>query len=651
MDPRSHRRQVLLFFVAVILPSIVLAALSVRMIRQENELAENRLVEQRRRLASDLGQQLLVRLERIKLDIVREQTLKQGPAPVSFDHPAVAIAGWVEANALTLPWEIDAASESLEGKEDYLRKIRQGENAEFVLKQMDEAIRLYQGANDTARSPSESAYARLLIARTLMKQGEVENALENYKALLQLSPDVRDENAVPISFYAAGRLLDDGGATTEILNTLQSALTTSSWLSPFASYMLDGFADSLIVASSEDPLRNQALDFQKAVQQHLRDVEQALALQAVFSNLMLIARRGIGAEVSAPLWIPYGDDPWLITVDSTLADMPPLAVVVRAGDVWAQMLAEDTRSQSAGVQPRLLTDRNAEGNVLGPPFFDLKVAFIAEGETELKSWSLQYSIYLVALVLVLSITLFGAYLLWRDMKRERTLAAMRSQFVASVSHELKTPLTAIRMFAETLRMGRSADAHERTEFLGTIVEESERLTRLLNNVLDFSKIEKGTKRYNLTPTSLVEVVEAAARAMSYPLAQEGFELCVEVADDLPLISVDRDAIEQAILNLLANALKYSGKDRKIDLHLMRQNGEAQIRVTDRGIGIDPAEQSHIFEKFYRADTTENESLSGTGLGLALVDHIAKAHGGRVELQSELGKGSTFSIHLPLEPEP
>ena len=111
MDPRSHRRQVLLFFVAVILPSIVLAALSVRMIRQENELAENRLVEQRRRLASDLGQQLLVRLERIKLDIVREQTLKQGPAPVSFDHPAVAIAGWVEANALTLPWEIDAASE------------------------------------------------------------------------------------------------------------------------------------------------------------------------------------------------------------------------------------------------------------------------------------------------------------------------------------------------------------------------------------------------------------------------------------------------------------------------------------------------------------------------------------------------------------
>ena len=482
-----------------------------------------------------------------------------------------------------------------------------------------------------------------------MKDGQVEKGREHYKTLLQLSPEVRDEHAVPISFYAAGRLLEEGGATREILNTLQTSLTASRWLSPNASYMLGAFAETLAEMPPGDTLRDRAEDLQKAVQQHLRDVDQALALQTDFSNLMLIARRGNHAEKTVPLWMTYGEDPWLVSVDSSLVEMPPLAVVVRAGDVWVAMMAEDGRWKTAPGEQHLLTDRTAEGDVLGPSFPDLSVAFTTQGETAQKPWRLQYTFYLVALLLVLSITLFGAYLLWRDVRRELNLAAMRSQFVASVSHELKTPLTAIRMFAETLRLGRFPDPQVQTEYLDTIVNESERLTRLLNNVLDFSKIEQGNKRYHPTPTSLAEVVHAAAQAMRYPLAQQGFDLCVEVEDDLPPVSVDRDAIEQAILNLLANALKYSGEHRRIDLRLLQQNSEALIRVADQGMGIDPSEQERIFEKFYRASTPENERLSGTGLGLALVDHIAKAHGGRVEVQSALGQGSTFSIHLPLEP--
>ena len=225
---------------------------------------------------------------------------------------------------------------------------------------------------------------------------------------------------------------------------------------------------------------------------------------------MLIARRGNHAEKTVPLWMTYGEDPWLVSVDSSLVEMPPLAVVVRAGDVWAAMMAEDGRWKTAPGEPHLLTDRSAEGDVLGPSFPDLKVAFSAQEEIAQKPWSLQYTFYLVALLLVLSITLFGAYLLWRDVRRELNLATMRSQFVANVSHELKTPLTAIRMFAETLRLGRFPDPQVQTEYLDTIVNGSERLTRLLNNVLDFSKIEQGNKRYHPTPTSLAEVVHAAA---------------------------------------------------------------------------------------------------------------------------------------------
>jgi signal transduction histidine kinase len=228
------------------------------------------------------------------------------------------------------------------------------------------------------------------------------------------------------------------------------------------------------------------------------------------------------------------------------------------------------------------------------------------------------------------------------------MAEMRSQFVSSVSHELRTPLTAIRMFAETLRMGRSRDERTREEYLETIVNESERLTRLVDNVLDFSRIERGKKTYSMKPAPLEDVVRNAARAVQYPLAQQGFRLNTSVDDGLPPIKADADGLQQAILNLLTNAMKYSGDSREIELRLRRVRGMASIEVTDHGIGIPADEQERIFDKFYRVSTRENQLLPGTGLGLTLVRHVVDAHGGVVKVESAPGRGSTFSIHLPLE---
>jgi len=247
--------------------------------------------------------------------------------------------------------------------------------------------------------------------------------------------------------------------------------------------------------------------------------------------------------------------------------------------------------------------------------------------------------------------LFGAYLLWRDVRRDLQMAELRSQFVSSVSHELKTPLTAIRMFAETLRLGRSKNQKTQRDYLDTIVNESQRLTRLLNNVLDFSKIEQGKRIYRPALASLADIIQAAARTMEYPLSQQGFRLHVQADEGLPQVRVDRDAIEQAILNLLHNAMKYSGESREIELRLQRKDSYALIQVVDRGVGIDPQEKKRIFEKFYRIPSEENKRLPGTGLGLAIVSHIVKAHGGHIEVESALGQGSTFSIYLPFESKP
>jgi len=255
--------------------------------------------------------------------------------------------------------------------------------------------------------------------------------------------------------------------------------------------------------------------------------------------------------------------------------------------------------------------------------------------------------WVAGLALVLGVALFGGYLLLRDVNRDVRMTEVRSQFVASVSHELKTPLTAIRMFAETLAMGRSRDEQTKSEYLETIVNESERLARLVDNVLDFSKIEQGKKIYRLRPVRLEDIAGSAVRAMQFPLAQQGFHLRYSVEEDMPELQADPDAIQQAILNLLTNAMKYSGDSREIDLRLFARDGNAVIEVVDRGLGLTPDERKRVFEKFYRAPSHESHSIAGTGLGLTLVAHIANGHGGRVEVESAPGEGSTFCILIPI----
>ncbi|MFQ5929816.1 MAG: sensor histidine kinase [Acidobacteriota bacterium] len=500
-----------------------------------------------------------------------------------------------------------------------------------------------------AHHPIQAAYARLLLARALEKSGRAREAHKHYLKILLLPSQVSDEYGIPLSLYAAGRLLQDGVAHQAILERIGTELETRSLLSPIESYMLRGLAETLVKTGPEANIREAAQNIHEKILEHISYLEQAMALQKDFPNLIPMANRGSEPENREPVWMPYGDETWLVTLAPPVTGSQTWALAVQAKEIFSSLAAEGRLSKTFPGEIHFVTDRASEGQSLGQNFPGLKAAFIAKENPALTGkWNLQGYFYLLTLLLVLSVTLFGSYLLWRDVRREVRLAEMRSQFVSSVSHELKTPLTAIRMFAETLRMGRSQNPPTQSEYLETIVGESERLTRLLNNVLDFSKIEQGKKIYRPKPTSLAGIVQAAARTMQYPLAQQGFDLRMEVEDGMPPVQVDRDAIEQAILNLLTNAMKYSGESREIDLRLRRQDDQALIQVTDRGLGVDPKEQARIFEKFYRAPTPENQLVPGTGLGLALVAHTAKAHGGHVEVQSAPGKGSTFSIYLPLE---
>jgi signal transduction histidine kinase len=216
-----------------------------------------------------------------------------------------------------------------------------------------------------------------------------------------------------------------------------------------------------------------------------------------------------------------------------------------------------------------------------------------------------------------------------------------------VSHELKTPLALIRLFAETLELGRVQSEEKARQYYRLINKESQRLTQLINNILDFSRIEAGRKEYRFAPTDVGRVVVDVVDAYRFQIEQNGFELDVGVAENLPEVDADKEALGQALLNLVNNAIKYSRDGKYLRLDVSQRGEEVRIAVTDRGIGIAKAEHRKIFDKFYRAEDSLVHETKGSGLGLPLVRHIMEAHGGSVEVESAPGRGSTFTLVLPV----
>ena len=262
----------------------------------------------------------------------------------------------------------------------------------------------------------------------------------------------------------------------------------------------------------------------------------------------------------------------------------------------------------------------------------------------------QVMLFTGAFGVLVAVILAGIATTWRLMRRETEMTRLKSDFVANVSHDLKTPLSVIRMFGETLEMGRVTDEGKRREYYRVITRESERLSRLIDNVLDFSRIEGGRQTYEMTPTAVEPLIRGTLEAFTYPLAQQGFKVDVDVASDLPDVVMDADAVGQALANLIDNAIKYSGDERALAVDARVVEGRLVIAVIDRGLGIATTEHAKIFEKFYRVGRSDTQGRRGSGVGLALVRHIVEAHGGGVTVESAVGEGSRFTLWLPLARE-
>jgi signal transduction histidine kinase len=282
-----------------------------------------------------------------------------------------------------------------------------------------------------------------------------------------------------------------------------------------------------------------------------------------------------------------------------------------------------------------------------PPFSNWKAAVGLKNTNleDLARSSFLHSAGLIVLVLV--VLLGGIILTIRATDREARLAQAKSNFVANVSHELKTPLSLLSLFSEILELGRVKNEDKKLEYYRIIRHESRRLNKMIDNILDFSKIEAGRKTYNFAHCDMAEVIENVLASYRYQISNSGFEVQTNIQPELPPVLIDRDAMAQAVSNLLDNAIKYSGEVKRLSISVGTVRSYLSIEIADHGIGISRAEQAKIFEKFYRVGDGLVHDVKGSGLGLSLVKHIVEAHQGTISVESDVGKGSRFTILLPL----
>jgi two-component system phosphate regulon sensor histidine kinase PhoR len=395
-------------------------------------------------------------------------------------------------------------------------------------------------------------------------------------------------------------------------------------------------------------------DVAESLKQQAAVVERLWRLQSAGYRKIdpIFVRRGAGKSFLA-----------LVFVSASQSPNRQLVGVVVDAERYVRDVLRRKMAEAAGDNFLLTVNRKSTGQLIyttgdvleGEPrqtkdlwlFPDYTIGIRLRGQTidEVVRSRFYRNLLLIGLLNIVLVA--GVWVVFRTVRREVELARLKSDFVSSVSHEIKTPLTLIRTFAETLQLKRVPSERKKQEYYDTIVQESERLTRLINNILDFSRMEAGKKEYRFEPLDVNEVVRDVLKKYSTHLESEGFTVSTRIEGRLPAINADSGATAEALLNLIDNSVKYSDKAKYLEIRSGSEGSTIFVEIEDHGVGIDPGQQKKIFEKFYRVSSGLVHNTKGTGLGLALVKHIVDAHNGTITLNSEIGKGTTFRLTFPI----
>jgi signal transduction histidine kinase/tetratricopeptide (TPR) repeat protein len=702
METSIHRRRRILlhFFLGIGLPSLLLGYLAFRGIQNDVALLERERLNEHNTIAQQIAESVnekILAVENALLDSVANyQAPQPGPAVLrslerlKSQQPLVEeIFVFENTEHIQLPLAkllfLPGGSAKSLPPQQRSSALLPGQQYEFQQKHYQEALTSYQQAFAQVSSRQVKTEALNAIARVQKKSGLFPDAIESYKTIAQDYSNVPMGSGMPSGLAARLELgtlflaVDDADGALETFIRLYQDLIHGKWTLEKSQYEFL----SQQVEESIDKIFSQDTTMQ-SFQSTFGTLKSEEKRQREITKRLLAFQENAGPNLRAR--VPRNvDNPHDALKRFTLDIAGHTYLVSVPGE------RQGNGNEIRGIWGLLLNSEQLKTNLLQSAIRQHASAedihWIVrgrDGETTLKSdgpasdsmtartnfagnfppWSLEFyqqnprlfetlltsrrGIYLYMFVLLAGILIFGLTLTIRIVTHELELGKMKSDFVSTVSHEFKSPLTSIRQLAEMLQTGRVPSQERRQRYYNVLLEQSERLSSLIDNILDFARMEEGKKKFEFEMVDMGLLLEELVSTIQQQVRHEEFTVQAKIDAPLPSIRADRAAITQAITNLIDNAIKYSAGAKKVYVRGFTQNQYLIIAVQDFGVGIEPEEIDKVFERFYRGGDELTRTVKGSGLGLTLVKQIVEAHHGSVHVESEPGRGSTFSIRLPLE---
>ena len=600
--------------------------LGVRLIIQDRQLESTQLQEQRENVAERVVSSLSERLS------AAERNLALETAP---GDDAVALVFEPDSVETRPPGGLLFYPGIAVGSGDPLPEFAPGEEMEHRRKDLDAAEAAYRRLS-ADRVPAVRAGALVRLARVLRKKGSPERALRVYEDLARLGNTLVDGIPAALAARRARCLVLDSLNQAERLReeatALREGLLAGAWKidrGTFTQYQ-EELATWLGSPAAPRPAQQAAAEAAEWLWER-RGTAGRTAMRLGGIDLTLLWQSSGGTTRALVAGPEFQKREWFSAVPTGSADSGvQVTFNSAAGAVFGvdTGVADATTFIRSSAQSGLPWDVTVKTVGVSPIGSNRRLAILAGLG------------FLVLLVIA------GGYVMARAVSRELAVARLQSDFVASVSHEFRTPLTSLRQFTDLLSEAEDLPLEKRRGFYAAQARATDRLQRLVESLLDFRRMEAGTHPYQRRRIPVAPLVEGVVDDFRREAIGRGFDVEYAQMGEGRMVDADPDALSLALWNLLDNAVKYSGDDRCVAVSLARRNGSIEIHVRDRGLGVPPDEQQEIFRQFVRGRDARARGIKGTGLGLAMVQHIVRGHGGRVALQSAPGQGSTFTIVLP-----
>jgi len=693
----ARRKIVFIFLLAILLPSLVVGYLSFSTFAERREsvrrlLESNLWISGESALKSMEGELLEHEKEALKLENFTRLTELKDADQILSNYLKSSRENAGQLFLLNAEYQIvipktgkeDISifpSEKTAQNTEFAQALKQAESLEFSGRNYSRAAELYRKCNSLAPTNQHKALTLEALGRCLLSSKKYREAYKVYSDLSDKYGQFLNKAGHPYGILAAfqryeiERRRNREENSLKILLALYRKMRNGVWLVNLPTYdffivEIESILDDKFSDQKFPEVRESYLALQKQKSTYLEALlfSDFLKREAVPKIKEKLTLSRMGGEAEPGRLLVARREEFCLVSYAVLLNFQP-GKTFYGGFCWdlnflkKEIFPEvlENLTKDTGLSLKIIDDRGrniltgkdalASKDSLSLSYrqfpFPWKLLVFQPAFSDLEQTARRENfLYGVLLAFIVALMLMGAFLIMRDISRESETTRLKTEFVNNISHELKTPLTLIRLYGETLQRKEDLKKDEKKEAYEIITKESERLSHLINNVLDFSRIEMGRKEFDFKRGNLAQIVRDTLESYRYHLEKKGFSLKKEIASNLPEMNFDGEAVASVLVNLLSNAMKFSPKMKKVTVRLFKDNGNAILQVADKGIGISPKDISRIFNRFYRAKNEIVSEAGGSGLGLTLVKHIAEAHGGRVKVESEPGKGSIFSVIFP-----